>query len=114
VDYKKVLFIVGAGISLDFPSGIPPAWPVTRLFCRWIAGGDEELSIAILKCCEPQRNHNPFDFIRFESLIGAIDRIDSGILSFLRLLESNGVPNAHHFFLSAASKKGARIITTNL
>lgn len=106
MDYKKTLFIVGAGISLDFPSGTPPAWPVTRLFCRWIACGDEELFIAILKYCEPQRNHNPFDFIRFESLIGAIDRIDSGILSFLRLLESNGVPNAHHFSYRRLPRKG--------
>lgn len=113
LDYKKTLFIVGAGVSLDFPSGIPPAWPVTQIFCRWIAGGDEDLFKTIQKRCKPQHNHNLFDFIRFESLIGAIDKIDPEIVNALSILEFNGLPNAHHFFLSVAAMNGARIITTN-
>ncbi|WP_459873620.1 SIR2 family protein, partial [Endothiovibrio diazotrophicus] len=112
-DFTKTLFLVGAGISLDTPSCIPPARPITRLFCDWIAAGDEELAAALLERCAPRHDHNPFDFIRFESLIGAIDRITPGIVQQLRGLERAGTPNAHHLFLAAAIARGARVITTN-
>lgn len=33
-------FLVGAGISLDAPSCIPPARPIMDALCGWLAAGD--------------------------------------------------------------------------
>lgn len=113
MDYTQKIFLVGAGISISLPSGIPPAWPIIDIFCRWIAGGDKQEAKILRNCCSPMNKYNPFDFIRFESLIGAIEQIAPGTLNILRFLEEDGIPNSQHMFLAAAAEKGSRIITTN-
>jgi len=113
VDFGNTVFLVGAGVSIDSPSGVPPAWPVIELLCRWIVGRNGARVNALLDRCRPGNTSNPFQFIRLEALLGAIEPVAPQALSALRLLETHGLPNAHHRFLAGAVLSGARLITTN-
>ncbi|MEO5368665.1 MAG: SIR2 family protein [Magnetococcus sp. DMHC-1] len=110
---EQTVFLVGAGISIDAPSGIPPAHPILRALCRWIAGDDAILADQLLNRCRPSNVRNPFDFIRFEALIQAITLVIPDFLGVLRTVEADGLPNAHHLFLMAEASRGATVLTTN-
>lgn len=68
-DRNKMIFLVGAGISMDFPSCIPPAYPVVTTFANWIAGDDRELDQLIIERCVPHKKLNPFNFFVLSNAI---------------------------------------------
>lgn len=111
--FHKTVFLVGAGISIDAPSSIPPAHPILKIFAQWLADGNKELEARLLERCTSGATDNPFDFIRFEALIQQVAFFAPEILRMLATIEKSGTPNAHHFFLVDALDKGATIITTN-
>ena len=87
IRFANTTFLVGAGISVDEPSGVPPAPRILQVLCNWIAGNDHALAQQLLERCQPGNVHNPFDFIRFEALIQAITQVAPDILSALRSVE---------------------------
>jgi tetratricopeptide (TPR) repeat protein len=107
------VFLVGAGISIDPPSHIPPAAPICDFLMQWLSGGDNDVYERLRERSRPGNSHNPYDFVRFESLIHRIAQVDPGITTQLALLETYGFPNAHHIFLAMALRGGASVITTN-
>lgn len=111
--FHKTVFLVGAGISIDAPSSIPPAHPILKIFAQWLADGNSELEARLLERCTSGSTDNPFDFIRFEALIQQVAFFAPEILRMLAAIEKSGTPNAHHLFLVDALNKGATIITTN-
>lgn len=107
------IFFVGAGISVDPPSHIPPAGPICDYLMRWVSGGDQNVYERLKGRSRPGTSHNPYDFVRFEALIHRISQLDPGIITQLALLETCGFPNAHHLLLAMALRSGASVITTN-
>jgi len=111
--FNKTVFLIGAGISIDSPSCIPPAHPILKIFAEWLADGNSELEARLLARCTAGNADNPFDFIRFEALIQQVAFFAPEILRMLATVEKSGMPNAHHLFLMDALNQGATIITTN-
>jgi hypothetical protein len=109
----KHIFFVGAGISVDPPSHIPPAGPICDFLMRWLSGGDEDVYERLRERSRPGNSHNPYDFVRFEALIHRISQLDPRIITQLAFLETYGFPNAHHVLLAMALRSGASVITTN-
>lgn len=107
------IFFVGAGISVDPPSHIPPAGPICDFLMRWLSGGDTDVYDRLRERSRPGSSHNPYDFVRFEALIHRIAQLDPGIITQLALLETYGFPNAHHVLLAMALRGGASVVTTN-
>jgi len=107
------IFLVGAGISVDPPSHIPPAAPICDFLLRWLSGGDKDVCARLIERSRPGSSHNPYDFVRFEALIHRIAQLDPGIITQLALLETYGFPNAHHVLLAMALRGGASVVTTN-
>lgn len=107
------VFLVGAGISIDPPSHIPPAAPICDFLMRWLSCGDKDVYEKLRARSRPGSSHNPYDFVRFEALIHRIAQVDPGIIVQLALLETYGFPNVHHILLAMALREGASVITTN-
>lgn len=111
-----LVYLVGAGISIDSPSGIPPGAPILERLIRYVA---EDASMAQVlrdyadpdKACQDGRARN--DFLRFEGLIERIADIEQQIFSALGRLETHGSPNAMHRFLADQAYAGALVLTTN-
>lgn len=107
------IFLVGAGISINHPSCIPAAWPIMDVFCQWLSDGEQDIYQQLMHRCSPQHGENPFDFIRFESLIQAVTRIQPEVIQVLKILETYGYPNPYHLSLMDRARQGDLVITTN-
>ncbi|MEG3617265.1 SIR2 family protein [Magnetovibrio sp. PR-2] len=109
----QLRFLVGAGISIDSPSCIPPAGPILDVIFEWLSAGDQTLLDRLHERARPGNRHTPFDFLRFEAVIQAIAQPTPSIVKHLRVLETAGVSNSTHLFLALLSQRGNRILTTN-
>ena len=111
-----LVYLVGAGISIDSPSGIPPGAPILERLIRYVAA-DESIAQVLRdyadpdKACMDGRARN--DFLRFEGLIERIADFEPKIFSDLSRLETHGSPNAMHRFLADQAHAGALVLTTN-
>lgn len=98
---RDVTFLVGAGISMDFPTNMPSAKEIVR---------------SLLEMCAPPKEAEKLlslDILRFELVVEKIqDEIDEE-LKFLDYLEQVTTPNIIHLFLGNAITRGNFVVTTN-
>lgn len=103
-DPTKLVFLCGAGISLDKPTSLPT---VNTLICDLLRQCEVgSSSITKIKQQFGKTNY------RFESLIGELQKKCDSNLLITKLFESNSY-NTIHSFLGEMLKKGSSIITTN-
>ncbi len=111
--YGDNIFLVGAGLSVNYPSSIPFAFNITQEIIKWLAQGSQELEQKILSLCSASPDKNPFDFIRFEGLIQTISLIVPDFTKSLSTIEVHGIPNIFHLSLMKRLAQGDNILTTN-
>ncbi len=103
-DPNNILFLCGAGISLDAPTSLPT---VNRFICDILKeSGIPDITI--------DKVYERFDKInyRFESLVDEIRKMCDVDLLLTKLFDSPSFNKIHHF-LSVMLKNGASIVTTN-
>jgi len=101
---NNILFLCGAGISLDAPTSLPT---VNKFICDILkeSGIPSEIIDKVYKQFD-KTNY------RFESLIDEIRKMCDVDLMLTQLFDSASFNKIHHF-LSLMLKNGASIITTN-
>lgn len=113
---ENFVYLVGAGISIDAPSGIPPGAPILQRLIEYVAI-DASAAQALRDYADPdvacKQGLSRTNFLRFEGLIERISDIEPTIFSALAKLESNGRPNTIHQFLVDQANAGALVLTTN-
>jgi tetratricopeptide (TPR) repeat protein len=116
MDPSDLVYLVGAGVSIDSPSGIPPGAPILDRLIRYVAT-DAPMAQMLRSYADPDRacmdGRARNDFLRFEGLIERIADIEPHIFSALGRLETHGSPNAMHCFLADQANAGALLLTTN-
>ncbi|MFX1478969.1 MAG: tetratricopeptide repeat protein [Promethearchaeota archaeon] len=95
---QKYIFLVGAGVSMNKPSSIPPA---------------QELVTNILKRCSPKGTFEDLKDLQYELVIEYLKKYIDKDLIFMDLFEENLPPNFIHFFLANALINGHDVLTTN-
>jgi len=107
------IYVVGAGVSVDAPSSIPPAFLILDEVLKWIADVDQKLASEIRARIFLKPTANPFSLLRFEAVIEAIGNVVGNILPALTEIAKFGAPNLTHHVLAREIARGARVITTN-
>lgn len=107
------IYVVGAGVSVDAPSSIPPAFLILDEVLKWIADVDQKLASEIRACVFLKPTANPFSLLQFEAIIEAIGNVVGDILPTLTEIAKFGAPNLTHHVLAREIARGARVITTN-
>lgn len=100
----NILFLCGAGISLDAPSSLPT---VNRFICDIL----KESGIPDITVDKVYEQFGKTNY-RFESLVDEIRKMCDVDLLLTKLFDSASFNKIHHF-LSLMLKNGASIVTTN-
>ncbi len=100
----NLTYLVGAGISMDFPTNFPSARNIVEILLRYIVPKDEIKKILKLKALEK---------LRYEIIIEYIEDIFDKDLKFLDYFEINSYPNLIHYFLAYSILQGNYVLTTN-
>lgn len=104
LDSKEIVFLCGAGISLDTPTSLPTVYSLlkeTLVECNVDSATIEEFS-----CAFSRPNY------RFESLVDEIRKKNDSTLKIAKIFNSESY-NKIHSFLAQMMEKGATVITTN-
>jgi tetratricopeptide (TPR) repeat protein len=112
---SRIVFFVGAGISLDSPSNLPSTGAfIDAILCE--AFDDENDSEEIRQFINPSAPKRLVDghYLRFETFIEAITSTgnDPG-LEILRCFSVCEQPNKNHYVLAALIGLGHYVVTTN-
>ncbi len=111
---RELVFLCGAGVSLDPPSGFPIAATIIEDLVREIAPNPAAHD-HLLRLCDPGREdkRSPGDYLRFEMLLDILsDWVDPElrILDFIHEFET---PNDLHLSIASLALEGATVVTTN-
>ncbi|MFX0065889.1 MAG: tetratricopeptide repeat protein [Candidatus Hermodarchaeota archaeon] len=98
---EPLTFLVGAGISIEPPSGLMSAWQIMKAIIRF--GASEE---AVQKLLDIKN-------LRFEFLIEQFQDSYDEELRFLNYFEAAIQPNLIHHFLAQMAQAGQYLMTTN-
>lgn len=111
---RRKVFFVGAGISVNSPTGFPVAGALISRLLRAVAPDEESLSV-LTKLADAGRpdKRNPGDYIRFEQLLDIIQLLADRELSLLKFIDIFDRPNALHYLLAERAMAGDVVITTN-
>jgi tetratricopeptide (TPR) repeat protein len=103
---SRLIFLVGAGISQNYPTSLPT---VNRFVTEMLhaCGAGSSLSDAVIQTMI-ERSVSP----RFEVLIDELRKTHDHLLTVSRIFSSNGFNNIHSF-LDQMLEQGASVITTN-
>ncbi|MFX1495275.1 MAG: hypothetical protein ACFFBZ_13395, partial [Promethearchaeota archaeon] len=93
-DAKKLVFLAGAGSSIESPSSMPSAQKVMETLIKYTCPKSEIEKILQL------------EELRFEILIEIFQDTFDSDLSFANFYLENDKPNIIHFFLAEMLKKG--------
>jgi tetratricopeptide (TPR) repeat protein len=112
-DASEVAVLAGAGISLDAPSRLPPAFPVMHAVVDALSP-TEEIREALRNACRSDRvdQKGPNNFLRMERLLSLVYHSDSTPRAISELATEES-PNDSHFALAHLASLGAVIFTTN-
>ncbi len=97
----RYTFLVGAGVSMDFPTNIPSAREVVK---------------SLLEICVPPEEVEcllSLNLLRYELVVEKIQVEIDEDLRFLDYLELVTNPNIIHYFLGNAITRGNHVVTTN-
>jgi tetratricopeptide (TPR) repeat protein len=111
---RRKVFFVGAGISVNPPTGFPVAGALISRLLRAVAPDEESLS-TLTKLADAGRpdKRNPGDYIRFEQLLDIIQLLADRGLYLLEFIDIFDRPNALHYLLAEKAMAGDVVITTN-
>ncbi|MFX1536957.1 MAG: tetratricopeptide repeat protein, partial [Promethearchaeota archaeon] len=98
---EPITFLVGAGISIDPPSGLLSAWKMMEDIVRF--GGSPEAVEKIMS----------IENLRYEYLIELFRDYYDKELKLLKYFEEATQPNVIHRFLAQQIRKGQFVMTTN-
>ena len=98
---KRLVFLVGAGISIDPPTNLIPATQFIRYLLELCAPEEEIKNLIAIKS------------LRYEMIAEIIQRYIDYDLDFMNYIELITQPNLNHFFLANLIRKGHSIYTTN-
>jgi hypothetical protein len=113
VEPAKRVYLVGAGISVDEPSGVAGVPDLLELiFTKTQVRGGPTRDVYWRAATIPPA-HNPFGALRFEAVIQALAEVAPEVRRLLPLMCAHGEPNACHYFLASELAKGATVLTTN-
>jgi len=114
LEERRKVFFVGAGISVNPPTGFPVAGALISRLLRAVAPGEESLN-TLTKLADAGRpdKRNPGDYIRFEQLLDIIQLLADRGLSLLEFIDLFDRPNALHYHLAEKAMAGDVVITTN-
>lgn len=112
-DPGQTAVLAGAGISLNPPSSLPPAWPLMRSIIEALAPDDASRE-ALLLACDANRPGKLGEqhFLRMERLFELIypdDALPAAIMEMSKASRCNSI----HFSLALAAAAGTIILTTN-
>lgn len=109
----KRVYLVGAGISVDEPSGVAGVPDLLDLiFAKTQVRGGPSRDV-YWRAATIAPAHNPFGALRFEAVIQALAEVAPDVRKALPLMCAHGEPNACHRFLASELGKGATVLTTN-
>lgn len=110
---SKRIYLVGAGISIDEPSGVTGVPDLLDLIFAdaEVRGGPSRDQYWRAATSPPA--HNPFGALRFETVLQALIEIVPSAQDVLPLMASRGEPNECHHFLARELSEGAIVLTTN-
>ena len=121
IDANKLILLVGAGVSIEPPAGLPSGRELTEYYLESCIGS--ELANEIMRTWEKlnkvinSANGFEISLIRLEFIVGCINDIDIEF-SYLPLIAgfqqfANAEPNINHFNIGEIKRKGCEIITPN-
>ncbi|MFX1533815.1 MAG: tetratricopeptide repeat protein [Promethearchaeota archaeon] len=108
----KFCFLVGSGISVDSPSCLPTGSQLTRILLEQLVPQEESPDILALMNLQRPTMRNPSDYLRFEQLIGYLEKFDHQ-LQILNSYATCTTPNFNHLFLAQMLVQGHTVLTTN-
>ncbi len=100
-DNKKLVFLTGAGSSIESPSSMPSARKVMETLIKYTCVKSEIEKILQI------------EELKFEILIEIFQDTFDKELSFANFYLENDKPNIIHFFLAEMLKKGHFLMTSN-
>ncbi len=98
---KKFTFLVGAGISIEPPTGLKSAVEIVKSLVK-ICAADTEISKIL-----------SLPNLRYEIVVEFIQKYFDQELKIMDFFDNFTQPNIQHFFLAHMIKKGHQVITTN-
>jgi len=98
---EKFTFLVGAGISLECPSGLKSAIQIVNALVKLCAVEMEVSKILSL------------DGLRYETVIEFIQKYYDKELKLMDFFDNFTQPNIHHYFIAHSIRQGHQLITTN-
>jgi tetratricopeptide (TPR) repeat protein len=98
---KKYTFLVGAGISIDYPTNMPSAKEIVKTLLEFCAPPEEIEHLLNLK------------MLRYELVVEKIQNLFDNDLKFMDYIEKVISPNLIHIFLANLIIRGHYVITTN-
>jgi hypothetical protein len=117
LDPPRTTLLVGAGISVDPPSSIPPAAVLTDVLCQWIARKDARLrrTLSALRTAPSARDPflGPYATLRFELLLDWLLYYRPEVMDALSTVQDGGSPNRWHYWIASFLEAGGRVVTTN-
>lgn len=111
---NNIAFLVGAGISVDSPSNMFTGIDFNNSLIDRIAPNEElKKQLKNLLWAENPNRANKGDFLRFEGIMGILQKITDENLDILDCFADCNVPNINHYVLASLLGKGYDVFTTN-
>ncbi len=98
---EKFTFLVGAGISIEPPSGLKSAVEIIKTLVK-LCVPDEEVSKVLA-----------LEGLRYETVVEFIQKYFDQELKIMDFFDNFIQPNIHHYFLAHNIRQGHQVITTN-
>ena len=110
---RRVAFLVGAGVSMPPPSSMLSGAQLLEELVSRIAP-DDRARRQLLRLCDAERRdrRSKGDFLRLESVMEHVSRMDPG-LHVLDCLVRHSTPNLDHYVIAGLMARGHIILTTN-
>ncbi|MFX0093070.1 MAG: tetratricopeptide repeat protein [Candidatus Hodarchaeota archaeon] len=106
-------FLAGSGISLDAPSCLPTGYQFTRAVLERMIPEEERAQVLELMNPEREGMKDPGDFLRFEKLMGYLQKWFDSQLNVLDGYADCKTVNPNHLALALLLVQGCPVFTTN-
>src|SRR4030042_2001478 len=107
------VFLIGSGISTDAPSNLPTGGKFQEYLIDWLI--PDEFKQKILEYCNPflPQASGGRGFLRFEMLVGLIQKSLDKSLAILNVFGDADRPNFNHIFVAEMLGRECPVFTTN-
>lgn len=94
-------FLVGAGVSVNYPSCLPSATQIKEAIIKW--GSSQDAVNEILN----------INYLRYEIIFKLFRDFYDPELNLLKIFEKSNEPNVIHQYIAKMSKQNSLVLTTN-